>query len=187
MLSSKSTLTYGTTNKKDRSTGLEKLKPTAVLEYNRIKMGIDLSDQLSNYYSSLRKSIRWYHKVAFELLLGTCVINAYVLYKSTSHDVKKKTLLTFREDLICALTDADANRLCGVSKSTTHYLEKTKEVEGKKNKRTKRKACKNCYKDLYVQGGRAYARKKAPAVSTFCKTCPKKPFLCFDCFEKCHK
>lgn len=38
-------------------------KPNVVLEYNECKQGIDLSDQLSSYQSTVQKSVRWYHKV----------------------------------------------------------------------------------------------------------------------------
>lgn len=41
-------------------------KPSAIVFYNQHKQGIDISDQLSGYFSVLRKSIRWFHKVAFE-------------------------------------------------------------------------------------------------------------------------
>lgn len=77
-------LKYGMTGKIDRKTKIKQLKPEAILEYNDVKMGIDLSDQLLNYYSCLRKSIRWYHKVAFELLLCTSVINTHILYINIS-------------------------------------------------------------------------------------------------------
>lgn len=39
-------------------TEVEKHKPEVILEYNTIKMGIDLSDQMSSYYSLLCKRIR---------------------------------------------------------------------------------------------------------------------------------
>ncbi len=40
-----------------------------------------LSDQLSTYYRCLRRSIKWYKKVAFELVFGTAVVNSYLIYK----------------------------------------------------------------------------------------------------------
>ena len=40
-----------------------KLKSKAVIEYNKGKAGIDLSDQMGAYASVLRKSIKWYRKV----------------------------------------------------------------------------------------------------------------------------
>ena len=60
-----------------------KLKPKAVIEYNKGKPGIDLSDQMGAYASVLHKGIKWYHKLAFELLLGVAVVNAYFIFKNT--------------------------------------------------------------------------------------------------------
>ena len=40
-------------------------KPQSVLEYNNAKKGIDLSDQMSSYYTPLKKKRKWYRKVAF--------------------------------------------------------------------------------------------------------------------------
>jgi len=45
------------------------------IDYNRIKQGVDLADQMSSYHSPLRKSIRWFHKLAVELLLGISIVN----------------------------------------------------------------------------------------------------------------
>ena len=58
----------------------EKNKPEMVVYYNRTKQGIDVSDQIASYHTSLRKTIRWYHKLAMELILGTAVVNAAILY-----------------------------------------------------------------------------------------------------------
>jgi len=51
-------------------------KPATVLYYNQNKQGIDASDQMASYHTCLRRSIRWYHKVIVEILLGTAVVNA---------------------------------------------------------------------------------------------------------------
>ena len=52
-------------------------KQEAVVYYNSGKQGIDISDQLASYHTSVRKSVRWYHKVAEELIFGTAVVNAF--------------------------------------------------------------------------------------------------------------
>ena len=57
-----------------------KLKPKAVIEYNKDKAGINLSDEMSAYASVLRKGIKWYRKLAFELLLGVAIVNAYFIF-----------------------------------------------------------------------------------------------------------
>jgi hypothetical protein len=46
------------------------MKPQLVLDYNKGRQDIDLSDQLSAYYTCLRQSIKWYYKMALELVLG---------------------------------------------------------------------------------------------------------------------
>lgn len=37
-----------------------RLKPKVVLDYNRDKSFIDVSDQMASYGSPLRKSLKWY-------------------------------------------------------------------------------------------------------------------------------
>lgn len=54
-----------------RRTGVVQ-KPKAIMEYNEAKSSIiDLSDQMSSYNSPLRKSLKWYRKLAIEFILGT--------------------------------------------------------------------------------------------------------------------
>lgn len=56
-------------------------KPEAIIFYNKKKQGIDVSDQMTSYFIPLRKTVRWYHKVAFKLLLGTDVVNSLIVFK----------------------------------------------------------------------------------------------------------
>ncbi|CAH2006536.1 unnamed protein product [Acanthoscelides obtectus] len=44
-----------------------KSKPLAIIDYNKGKSSIDLSDQMASYNSALRKTIKWYRKLAIEL------------------------------------------------------------------------------------------------------------------------
>ena len=60
-------------------TNVEILKPSSVLNYNAAKKGVDMSNQLTSYSSALRRSSKWYRKVAIELLTGTSVVNVWVL------------------------------------------------------------------------------------------------------------
>lgn len=64
-----------------------KEKPMAVIAYNKGKGGIDLSDQMTSYGSISRKGVKWYRKLAIELLLGMSVVNAWVIHK----EITKKT------------------------------------------------------------------------------------------------
>ncbi|KAL6418730.1 hypothetical protein ACFW04_011833 [Cataglyphis niger] len=59
-------------------------KPKIVAEYNKAKTSIDLSHQMSAYSSPLRKTLKWYKKLAFELFLNTAVINALFMYQEVT-------------------------------------------------------------------------------------------------------
>lgn len=61
-----------------------KLKPEVVLDYNRGKSFIDVSDQMAAYDPPLRKSLKWYRKVVFDLILNTSVVNALCLFKKST-------------------------------------------------------------------------------------------------------
>ena len=52
------------------------LKPLAVVEYNEGKCGMDYSDQMVSYATTIRKGIKWYRKLGIQLLLGISVVNA---------------------------------------------------------------------------------------------------------------
>lgn len=84
------------------------LKPESVLSYNMAKKGIGASDQLTSYYSPLRKkNKKWYKKLAIEMLTGITVINARVLHKKY-YPQKAMSTREFRESLVFSLTDNPA-------------------------------------------------------------------------------
>ena len=56
-------------------------KPEAVYYYCGRMGGVDLSDQLLNYYSFLRKSIKWSRKLLIHQL-NLLILNAYILNKN---------------------------------------------------------------------------------------------------------
>lgn len=60
--------------------------------------GIDRSDQMISYYSSPRKTIRWYKKVIFHFL-DISIWNSYFLYKK-SLLTSNYRFIDFREAII---------------------------------------------------------------------------------------
>ena len=62
------------------ATGEDVLKPQAVLDYNAAKKGVDVSDQMSAYYTCVRKTVKWYRKVFFEIILGTAIVNSWYVH-----------------------------------------------------------------------------------------------------------
>ena len=59
--------------------GQMKTKPECVKDYNENMSGIDLSDQMLSYYSTPRKTIRWYRKIFFRLI-DICIWNSCYMY-----------------------------------------------------------------------------------------------------------
>ena len=112
MLSTKDTLEMGTVERtsKDGEVLSSTQKPLAVLEYNKSKQGIDLSDQMSDYYTTLRKTAKWYKNVAYEYMLGISITNSLLLYKDIKgihwKNIKPSdfyTMLKFWESIIRSL------------------------------------------------------------------------------------
>ncbi|XP_017753050.1 PREDICTED: piggyBac transposable element-derived protein 4-like [Eufriesea mexicana] len=56
-------------------------KPKIIAEYNKAKTSIDLSDQMSVYSSPLRRTLKYYKKLAFELLPSTAIVNAMFIFQ----------------------------------------------------------------------------------------------------------
>lgn len=149
--------------------GEVKLKPQCVLDYNQHMSGIDRADQMMSYYSSPRKTIRWYRKIFFHLV-DVCIWNAYYLYKKRTNT--KKTLLDFRDEIIKDLIKAkplQANSI-PVNFQGHHFPEA---IPGEK-KNSKR--CRFCSKGNVRRRSRYH-----------CPSCPDLPGLCIDpCFKNWH-
>ena len=184
MLSTKHNLTENHTGKKNRNNE-EIKKPQMIIDYNTGKQGIDLSDQMASYFSPLRKTIRWYHKIGFEYLLNTAVVNSLILYK----EVKPKTKIDEFRKLICeslcqstVSADDDIEILPGPSQG--HKLE-TYSIRDKRN-RLVRKRCIECYRKIKNNESRNDAMKKTKKISTFCNGCEGNPPLCLECFQQMH-
>ena len=118
------------------------LKPKIIEHYNKGKQGIDLSDQMSSYYSALRKSLTWYKKIAVELVFGTVLVNSGIIYNEL-HSEKPLRQLQFVENLINYLViQQNVETSTGKNNNKTHQL---KEISRKKNGIIIRKRCYECY------------------------------------------
>lgn len=94
-------LTISTTNGPEmqevqNKRGVVKNKPSMVVEYNKGMGGIDRADQMISYYSSPRKSLRWYMKIFYHLLDVTLWNACYTNSKLNG----KMTYLEFRNLII---------------------------------------------------------------------------------------
>ncbi|XP_052745804.1 piggyBac transposable element-derived protein 4-like [Bicyclus anynana] len=84
------------------------MKPQIIIDYNKAKGAVDLSDQMAAYSSPLRKTVKWYKKLAVDLLLNTAMVNALTLYKSVTK--KNMQMVDFRRFIMM--------NLCGVHEDT---------------------------------------------------------------------
>uniref|UniRef100_A0A2S2Q7N7 PiggyBac transposable element-derived protein 4 n=1 Tax=Sipha flava TaxID=143950 RepID=A0A2S2Q7N7_9HEMI len=146
-------------------------KPDMVIEYNQGKSFIDRSDQMTSYSTPLRRSLKWYRKVAFDILLGTSLTNALSLFCKVNNTKIKIT--DFKEQIILNLIKKDESLAPQVSDN--HILQKINSPHRK---------CVSCYKKLELEFGRKKAQNKCVKVTTICIYC-KVP-TCMPCFFDTH-
>lgn len=148
-------------------------KPKCIIDYNKGKAFIDTSDQIKSYSNALRKGVKWYRKLAFEILIGTNTVNALYVYKNLSQE--NISITTFKEQIIQGLTGMN-NALppppLEPRNPETHCLEDV----GRKGRRR----CVKCYEKLTNSDGRQVAMRKTPQVKYVCTTCKKN--FCLECF-----
>lgn len=147
-----------------------KLKPKCVVDYNQHMSGIDRADQMMSYYSSPRKTIRWYRKIFFHIL-DICIWNAHYIYKKTNPG-SRKNLLTFREEIIKDLIKVQA---VSTPKSDVNFQDHhfPEAVPGEKSL----KRCRFCSKNNIRRRTRYH-----------CPLCPDSPGLCVvPCFKDWHQ
>lgn len=70
-------------------------KPDMVIEYNQGKSFINRSDQMTSYSTTLRRCLKWYRKVAFDILLGTYLTKALSLFCTVNN--KNIKITEFKE------------------------------------------------------------------------------------------
>ncbi|XP_046686364.1 piggyBac transposable element-derived protein 4-like [Homalodisca vitripennis] len=176
-------------SKKTTKKGEVVMKPSCVMAYNAAKKGVDFSDQMSSYYTPIRKTLIWYKKVALDLLLGTCVVNALVLHNKYSLNQKNCCMLTFREKILRNLLEGEnVGALVQTPQDGRQGTKKLKHVLSKREgtARETRKRCVSCYSKMKEERGAKAARTYAKRVSTYCKGCDETPTMCLECFNSKH-
>lgn len=148
-------------------------KPLLICDYNNSKSFIDLSDQLKAYSAPLRKGIKWYRKLVFELLLGTAVVNAYILYRSITKG--KISITEFREKIVEGLLNMQEVSP-SENETENHVIEEVKSKE--------RRRCVTCYEKIASTDGRKIAQLKAQKSRFHCLECNK--FFCLSCYFDKH-
>ncbi|CAI6371956.1 unnamed protein product [Macrosiphum euphorbiae] len=147
-------------------------KPKVVIDYNTGKTAIDLSDQMSSYSNPLRRTTKWYRKVALDALLNIAVVNSMVLFNTITSS--KMSITDFRTSLVEQLLKKETVDVDSSLQTINHQLE----VVGKSR-------CYVCYSIMSKRKGRNYAQSHSTKVQTKCLVCNK--YYCLKCFFKNHK
>lgn len=145
--------------------------------YNRYMGGVDKNDAMINAYSALRKSYKWYIKIAFHFL-EEAVQNAFILYKQHPNAGKLEHFQFILATCEGLLHEAESVNVANVGTLHRligkHYAEYIPATE-KKARPTKR--CRVCT----VHGRRAETRFQ-------CESCINHPPLCIvPCFKIYHE
>lgn len=156
--------------------GRECIKPAVVLDYNKGKTFIDLSDQMAAYAPYCRRTVKWYKRLLFHLITATTIVNALHLFNTLNG--KRINITRFKELIVSGLLNSDAD-VMRPSTSRDPQRHTLKELEGQK--RVTRKRCFTCYKKMSKKHNAAYARKNAKKVNTICEQCEQP--MCLVCFQ----
>lgn len=161
------------------------LKPKMIIDYNEGKSYADLSDQMSPYVSPLRKTIKWYKRLAFEVLLNTSVVNAMIMFNNIKDT--HISVLDFRKKIIMHLVACtDQNIL--LSPTLNVQLKLRHEMQTKEGTaRQARRQCRRCYEENVKKFGREFAKNRTVKVVTFCRDCDGMPHFCLPCFNDIHR
>lgn len=148
-------------------------KPIIVIDYNKHKTYIDLSDQMKTYATSLRRGVKWYRKLAIELIAGAALVNAHILHQEVAND--KMSITKFKENLVLKLAKLDILHNTTQDQQNEHVLEDVGS--------NKRRRCIVCYEKL-AKINRKHAQSKTPQSRYRCVKCNKN--YCLSCFFEVH-
>ncbi|CAG5019923.1 unnamed protein product [Parnassius apollo] len=160
-------------------------KPAMVIDYNKCKASVDMSDQMTAYSTPLRKTVKWYRKLAIELLLNTAVVNALIMYKETTK--KNISVVDYRKNLVQYLTKSGRPETGNLALELRPKRRKHELVKKEGPVRKMRRFCVGCYKNNVEKMSRKDAKNKTLKVPTYCLQCDGQPHYCLPCFNREHR
>ncbi|XP_059402818.1 piggyBac transposable element-derived protein 4-like [Carassius carassius] len=115
--------------------------PAPVTAYSQHMGGVDLSDQLLQYYAAQHKTMKWYRKV-FLHFLDIAANNAFILHKELHGNMTRKE---FMEELIAELCDM-SQKAAPKQSSTEHVPIPGAELtsDDRRNATVGRRICVHC-------------------------------------------
>ncbi|XP_033357025.1 uncharacterized protein LOC117237309 [Bombus vosnesenskii] len=133
-----------------------------VVDYNRGKCAVDLSDQTVAYSTPRRRTLNWYIKLALQLLLNAFISNAMALYKQTGKT--KIEVSDFRMALATHLTQCHSPEPSNILIRQRLRREMQKK-EGQAY--LARKFCRECNKKNVKQLGPKIAKNRIKKLTTY--------------------
>ncbi|CAH1980597.1 unnamed protein product [Acanthoscelides obtectus] len=175
-----SNTTVDTTNRRQKTVK----KPEAIVAYNAGKSSVDISDQMTAHQTPLRRTFKWYRKLAVEIILNTAMVNAWIMYKETVN--ARISLLQFRKAVTYKLCQAQDDGLAEQPDAEMIPKRKRQKHEMGKSDYKKRRLCSRCYEKARAEKGWKEARELTRG-RYYCKGCNGEPFFCLSCFNKFHR
>ncbi|KAJ8951041.1 hypothetical protein NQ314_007741 [Rhamnusium bicolor] len=154
----------------------ESEKPLAIIDYNKHKSYIDLSDQMNAYSTSLRRGVKWYSKLAIELLLGTTIVKAFILHQEVANG--KMSITQFKEKIAIKVLELEGSGAEVPKEGVNHKLIHLTRLD--------RRRCITCYEKIQREYGRIHAQWKAKQTQYKCVEYSKPYCLDFFFFEVHH-
>lgn len=95
--------------------------PTPIMAYNKNIGGVDLSDQLIQYYSTHRKTARWYRTMLLHFL-DIATTNAFIMHHEmcSAKQVQPMAHKDFMVELVC--------ELCGMDKTGVRHSRRAEHI-----------------------------------------------------------
>nr|CAI5837029.1 unnamed protein product [Callosobruchus analis] len=149
------------------------VKPEMIFDYNECKSYIDLSDQKKAYSHCLRRGTKWYRKLAFEILFGSAMVNAFIVFQYVTKS--KISITEFKNSTTLKMLGTTLVPNTSRDEAVNHRLIETE---------TKNR-CVVCYSSTKSRLGRKEAQNKTPRSKYQCNICAKN--YCIACFFEEHK
>ena len=158
-------------------------KPAVVNSYNHSMNSVDIADQLTVFYSFVRKTRKWWRKLFF-YLLEVSVVNSYLLYKQavdnpTNHLRYRRTIV--EQVATLSVQQAPPRQGPGAPRRAAATHDGPQRLNKKPHFLRKAPAPRDCI--VCSRSEEGWRRRTV----YFCNTCTTHPHLCPDvCFERFH-
>lgn len=120
-----------------------------ILDYNECKSFSDLSDKRKTYLHCLQRGTKWYSKLAFELLFGSEMVNANIVFKVPKNKI---TITNFKHSTSLKLRGTEL-----VPNTKRDEVRNPRLLDAKTKNR-----CIVCYSSVKMTLGRKEAQNKTP-------------------------